>query len=490
MNILSIIIFVPIITAVILFFVKMHINTIKIIYMIVTSIIAFFTLKLYINFKQISSMQFEEHHSWISEYGINYHIGVDGVSLGIVMMNAILMPLVAIALYKLRDKRGYWINLLFVQGGIMGVALSLDLMLFYLFWEIMLLPIFLMIGLFGYGNKNFITMKFNIYTIFGSLMMLISILYIAVQYKIQFGVYTFELDELQNLILSPTESILVFSGFMIAFAIKIPIFPFHTWLIDTYKSAPTGAVIVMSALMAKLGAYAIWRVLFTLLDETSHELASYFIAIGLFGLIYFGISAMNQTNLKSMFALSSASHLSLIVVGFFVYNVYGLIGSSYLIVAHAISSSALFLMAAMLYERTKTYDITSLGGIAAVAPRFSLFFALFALSIVGVPMTAGFVAEVLIVLGAFNYNIYIGFITATTILVAMLFMFKMVSRVLYGKTSKAAENFEDLRMHELVALIPLALLVLAMGIFPNYFIKKIEPTAVSYTVVKEVSHHE
>lgn len=490
MNILSIIIFLPIITAVILFFVRIHIKTVKIIYMMTTSIITLLTLKLYINFEQVSSMQLEEIHPWISEYGINYHIGVDGVSLGIVMMNAILMPLVAIALYKQRDKRGYWINLLFVQGGIMGVALSLDLMLFYLFWEIMLLPIFLMIGFFGYGNKNFITMKFNIYTIFGSLMMLISILYIAVQYKIQFDVYTFELNELQNLILTPTQSILVFSGFMIAFAIKIPIFPFHTWLSDTYRSAPTGAVIVMSALMAKLGAYAIWRVLFTILDETSQEVAHYFIAVGLFGLIYFGVSAMRQTHLKRMFALSSASHLSLVVVGFFIYDVYGLIGSSYLIVAHAISSAALFLMAAMLYERTKTYDITSLGGIASVAPRFSLFFALFALSIVGVPMTAGFVAEVLIVLGAFNYNIYIGFITATTILIAMLFMFKMISQVLYGTVSKATENFEDLRMHELIALIPLALLILAMGIFPNYFIQKIEPTAVSYTVGKEVSHHD
>lgn len=490
MNILSIIIFLPIITAVILFFVRMHISIIKIIYIIVTSMIALLTLKLYISFEHNASMQFEEIHPWISEYGINYHIGVDGVSLGIVVMNAILMPLVAIALYKQRDKRGYWINLLFVQGGIMGVALSLDLMLFYLFWEIMLLPIFLMIGLFGYGNKNFITMKFNIYTIFGSLMMLISILYIAVQYKLQFGVYTFDLDKLQNLVLHSTQSILVFSGFMVAFAIKIPIFPFHTWLIDTYRSAPTGAVIVMSSLMAKLGAYAIWRVLFTLLDETSHELASYFIAIGLFGLIYFGISAMNQTHLKNMFALSSASHLSLVVVGFFIYDVYGLIGSSYLIVAHAISSAALFLMAAMLYERTKTYDISSLGGIATVAPRFSLFFTLFALSIVGVPMTAGFVAEVLIVLGAFHYNIYIGFITATTILIAMLFMFKMISQVLYGKVNKATENFEDLRMHELIALIPLALLILAMGIFPNYFIQKIEPTAISYTVEKEVSYHE
>ncbi len=488
MNILSTIIFLPIITAVILFFVKIHINLIKIIYMIVTLIVAFLSIDLYINFTPTSSMQFVEFYSWIEQYGINYHIGVDGVSLGIVMMNAILMPLVAIALYQQRDKRGYWINLLFVQGGIMGVALSLDLMLFYLFWEIMLLPIFLMIGLFGYGKKDFITMKFNIYTIFGSLMMLISILYIAVEHKLQFGVYSFELDKLKDLVLSPTQAILVFSGFMIAFGIKIPIFPFHTWLKETYKAAPTGTVIVMSALMAKLGVYAIWRILFTILGETSHEVAQYFIAIGLFGLIFFGISAMTQKNIKQMFALSSASHLSLIVVGFFIFDMYGLIGSSYLIVAHSLSTAALFLMVGMMYERVHTHSIKKLGGIAKVAPKFALFFVFFSLSIVGIPTTAGFVAEFLIILGAFHYNIFVGFIAATSVLIAMLFMFKMNSKILYGDTNERTTSFQDLRVHELLALIPLALLILAMGIFPNYFIKKIEPTATSYTIQKVVNY--
>ncbi|MBU1658526.1 NADH-quinone oxidoreductase subunit M [bacterium] len=490
MSTLSLMIFLPIITAFALFVTKIHINIVKTLYMIVTGIVMYLAFSLYVAFDANASMQFIEYHPWIAEYGISYHIGVDGVSLGIVMMNAIIMPLVAIALYKQRDKRGYWINLLFVQGGIMGAVLSLDLMLFYLFWEVMLLPIFFMIGLFGYGNKHFITMKFNIYTILGSLMMLIGILYVAVQYKGQFGVYSFDLYDLKNVKLGARESFFAFSGFMLAFAIKIPIFPFHTWLSETYRSAPTGAVIVMSALMAKLGAYAIWRFLFTLFPETSHALAPYFIGIGLFGLIYFGISAMSQSHLKKMFALSSASHLSLVVVGFFIYDVYGLVGSSYLIVAHAVSSTALFLMAGMLFERTKTYHIDSLGGIAAVAPKFALFFAFFALSIVGVPLTAGFVAEVLIVLGAFEYDIYVGFISATTILLAMLFMFKMISQVLYGKVSESAKNFQDLRLHELIALIPLALLILAMGIFPNYFIKKIEPTAKSFAAGKEAVYHE
>jgi len=488
MNSLSVIIFLPLITAVLLFFIRINITAVKAIYMAVTSTVAILTIKLYIDFEQTAEIQFTQMYSWISEYGINYHIGVDGVSLGLVMMNALLMPLVALALYKQRNQHGYWINLLFVQGGIMGVALSLDLMLFYLFWEIMLLPIFFMIGLFGYGKKNFITMKFNMYTIFGSLMMLISILYVAVQYKLQFGVYSFDINLLKNLVLTQTQSILIFAGFMIAFAIKIPIFPFHTWLAETYKAAPTGAVIVMSALMAKLGTYAIWRVLFTILNQTSHELSQYFIGLGLFGLIFFGISAMRQNNIKQMFAFSSASHLSLIVVGFFIFDVYGLIGASYLIVAHSLSSGALFLMVGMLHTRARTDSIRKLGGIAKVAPKFAVFFAFFALSIVGIPFTAGFVAELLIILGAFNYNIYIGFIAATSILIAMLFMFKVMSKILYGDVTKSTKDFKDLKTHELLALIPLALMVLAMGIFPNYFIKNIEPTAISYTTQKVISH--
>lgn len=490
MSILSIMIFLPIVTALLLFSIRVHINTVKIVYMLVTMFIMYLSFQLYIDFDSHGEMQFVEYYPWISEYGINYFLGVDGVSLGIVMMNSILMPLSAVALYKQRDKRGYWINLLFVQGGIMGAVSSLDLMLFYLFWEIMLLPIFFMIGLFGYGRNHFITMKFNMYTIFGSLMMLIAIIYMAVEYKEQNGVFSFSLYELQNMTLTTTQSLLLFSGFMLAFAIKIPIFPFHTWLGETYRSAPTGAVIVMSALMAKLGTYAIWRFLFTLFNDTSHYLAPYFIGVGLFGLIFFGISAMNQIHIKRMFALSSASHLSLIVVGFFIYDIYGLIGSSYLIVAHALSSAALFLMVGMLYERVHTHSINSLGGIAKVAPKFALFFAFFALSIVGVPFTAGFVAEVLIVLGAFHYNVYIGFITATTILIAMLFMFKLISKVLFSTPNKLTQNFKDLRANELFALIPIALLILIMGVFPNYFIKKIEQTAKSYTIEKEVVNYD
>ena len=204
MNTLSLIIFLPMLVALLLFFIRNNVELVKITYLFITLIVFYLSLQIYIDFIPNNSMQFVEKQVWIAEYGINYHIGVDGVSLGIVMMSAIIMPLIALSLYRSRDNGGYWINLLFVQGGVMGAVLSLDLMLFYLFWEIMLLPIFFMLGLFGYARKNFIAMKFNIYTIFGSLLMLIARLYIAVRYKQHLGVYSFIINDLQKLVLSPS----------------------------------------------------------------------------------------------------------------------------------------------------------------------------------------------------------------------------------------------------------------------------------------------
>ncbi len=473
---LSLMIFIPIITSILLFIIPLSLRITKIISLLASTIVALLSLKVYSDFQAISSLQFVEQYAWIKSYGISYHIGLDGVSLGLVMMVALLMPLIGIGLIN-RDKKGFWLNLLLAQGGIMGAALSLDLMLFYLFWETMLLPIFFMIGLYGYGRNSFISMKFTLYTIFGSLIMLLGILFLAIAYKNQFGEYSFALNDMSQVVLSEKESLFTFLAFMLAFAIKVPLFPFHTWLSDTYRSASTGAVVVMSALMAKLGVYAMWRFLFTLFETTSNELSLYFIILGLFGLIYFGILAMHQSHLKRLFAFSSASHLSLIVVGIFIYDVYGLLGSSYFIVAHALSSAGLFLMVGMLYERTKTHSLEALGGIAKQAPQFGFLFAFFALSTVGIPGTAGFVSEVLIILGAFNYNIYVGFISATSILVAILFVFTMLQKTIYSKVQSATENFYDLSKSELIALIPIAILIVIMGVFPNYFLKQIEPTA-------------
>ncbi len=487
MALLSWMIFLPIVTSILLFLLPLSLRVTKIVALAASSMVALLALLLYASFEPVAAVQFVEHTPWIATYGISYHVGVDGVSLPLVMMIALLMPLLGIGLYN-REHKGVWLNLLLAQGGIMGAVLSLDMMLFYLFWETMLLPIFFMIGLFGYGRQHFITMKFTIYTIFGSLVMLVGLLFVAVTYYQQTGGFSFALDDLRHVSLTQTEALLAFFAFMLAFAIKVPLFPFHTWLSDTYRSAPTGAVVVLSALMAKLGVYAIWRFLFTLFESTSHDVAPWFVGIGLFGLIYFGIVAIRQQHIKRLFAYSSASHLSLMVVGIFIYDLYGLSGASYLIAAHALASGGLFIMVGMMYERTRSHAIDAMGGIAVHAPRFALFFAFFALSIVGIPGTAGFVAELLIVLGAFHYHPLVGFVSAMTILIAMLFMFNMLTRTLYGEAAESAKPFRDLTRNEIAALAPIALLILAMGIFPDLFMNKIEPTVEASINAAKVIH--
>ncbi len=471
---LSLLIFLPIITSILLFLLPISIKTLKAISTSVMLVVLVIALYLYFNFESIESMQFVQHVNWIPSYGISYHVGVDGISISLLVMIAIIMPSIAIALHN-RDSKGFWLNLLLAQGGITGALLAQDLILFYLFWETMLLPIFFMIGLFGYGRNRFISMKFTIYTIFGSLIMLIGILYIANAYHEMTGFYSFSLKELSHVKLSTSESLLTFMAFMLAFGIKIPLFPFHTWLSDTYRSAPTGAVVIMSALMAKLGVYAIWRLLFTLFNQSVHEISYYFICLGLFGMLYFAIIAIHQSHLKRQFAYSSASHLSLIVVGIFIFNPYTLLGASYFIASHALSSAAIFIMIGMLYERTNTHSIEALGGIASQAPKFAFLFTFFALSIVGIPFSAGFVSELLIILGAFEYNIFIGFISATTLILAILFVFKTLAKSIYSSRENPY-NFYDLKTNESIILIPLALLIIIMGIFPNYFLQKIEPS--------------
>ena len=484
---LSWMIFLPILTSIALFLLPLPMRAVKLASIAASLTVALLALLLYATFEPTAAMQFVEHTPWIASYGISYHIGVDGVSLPLVMMIALLMPLIGIGLFN-RERKGLWLNLLLAQGGIMGAVLALDMMLFYLFWETMLLPIFFLIGLYGYGRNHFTTMKFTIYTIFGSILMLIGLLFIAVAYSQQTGHFSFALSDLKTLQLGEREALLAFASFMLAFAIKVPLFPFHTWLSDTYRSSPTGGVVVLSALMAKLGVYAIWRFLFTLFDATSFELSKWFVALGLFGLIYFGVVAMSQKHMKRLFAYSSASHLSLMVVGIFIYDLYGLTGASYFIAAHALASGGLFIMIGMQYERTRTHMIDAMGGIASVAPKFALLFAFFALAIVGVPGTAGFVAELLIVLGAFHYSPIVGFVSATTVLIAMLFVFSLMTRTLYGPPAETSATFHDLKANEIAALAPIALLILAMGLFPDHFLQKIEPTVEASIHAAKVAH--
>ncbi len=364
--------------------------------------------------------------------------------------------------------------MMILQTGVTGAVLSLDLILFYLFWETMLLPIFVMIGKYGNGMRQYNSMKIVLMTILGSMSMLFSILYIGYIHFETHEFWSFALNDLATLSLNVKTSIYLTAGFLLAFAIKIPLVGFHTWMAPAYGSAPTPAVVIMSAIMAKLGIYGIWRFGFGLFESTLVYYANIIIVFALVGLLYYAIRAITEDNLRKMFAYSSGSHLSLIALGLFLVNDYAWSGSLYFIGTHALASAGIFLMIGLTYKRFKTVNISELGGIASKAPKFTFFFAFFALSIAGLPGTGGFVAELLIIIGAFKNNMLIGVVTATTMLSAMLYIFWMLQRTLFGEANNSVE-FNDLNIREMVMLLPLVLLLLLTGIAPSLFTPFFEP---------------
>jgi NADH-quinone oxidoreductase subunit M len=423
-------------------------------------------------------MQFVKDLPWIQNAGIRYYLGVDFLSLTVLILITLLMP--PLYLYmKHEERKGYWYNMLLLQTGVTGAVLSLDLMLFYLFWETMLLPIFIMIGKYGNGMHRYNAMKILLITILGSMSMLFSIMYLGYMHFETTGVWSFALQDLSNIVFNAKTSILLAAGFLLAFVIKIPLVGFHTWMAPAYGSAPTPAVVIMSSIMAKLGVYGIWRFGFGLFETTLIYYAPYIIILALIGLLYYAVRAITEENLRKMFAYSSGSHLSLIALGLILTNVYTWSGSLYLIATHALASAGMFLMIGLTYKRFKTVQISELGGIATKAPLFTFFFAFFALSIAGLPGTGGFVAELLIIIGAFKTNFWIGFFTATTMLAAMVYIFWMLQRTLFGPDNNSVE-FKDLNMREMIMLLPLVLMLLLTGIAPSLFTPMFEPQLSAY----------
>jgi NADH-quinone oxidoreductase subunit M len=467
-SLLTNIVFLPLIFILIMGLFRVSIHMLKVGSLTVTLMVFLLVLVLTYNFDPNQTMQFITIAPWITSYGITYYIGIDAISLTILLLISFLMPLLILFLWH-EKRKGFFYNLLFLQTGVMGAVVSLDLVLFYLFWETMLLPIFIMIGKYGYGMRQFNAMKIIIMTVLGSMAMLFSILYLGYDYLQTTGAWSFALSDLSALQFDPKTSIFLASGFLLAFAIKIPLIGFHTWMAPAYSSAPTPALVVLSAIMAKLGIYGIWRFGFELFEKPLAFYTPVFVSFALVGVILYAIHAIMEKDLKRMFAFSSASHLSLIALGLIVANTYSWNGSLYLIATHALNSAGIFLMIGMLGLRLNTINISNLGGISSVAPRFAFFFAFFALGIAGVPGTGGFVAELLIIIGAFQYNIFVGVLTATTMIAAMVFVFWMLQRTIYGKTNSVTEKFEDLRSSELVILVPIAILILLMGVAPSLF---------------------
>lgn len=481
-GILSIIIFLPMLVAFLLLLMPVGPKWTRNIAFITSIIILALAIYVYFHFAYSGYMQFREHHEWITSYGINYSLGIDGLSLIILMLIATLMPTAYLLLWNGRTK-GYWVSMLLIQTGICGTLFSQDLFLFYFFWEAMLLPVFMIIGMFGTGNKVFSTIKITIYTIAGSLFMFVCILYIGVAFYNEFGSWSFQLiDLVQITTLDRSERIWLFLGFMLAFAIKIPLFPFHTWLLETYSNSPTGGVFLLSSIMAKLGVYGIVRFMLPLFPELYVEFAPFFVWLGIFGLIYFGIAALMQINIKKMFAYSSASHLGFIVAGMFSLNSYGMTGAAFLIVAHAMATGGLFLLVGKMEWNMGIRAIPALGGIATKAPIFTVFFMIMILSNVGLPGTNGFVSEFLIILGTFGFTPAAGIVSALTVLVAASFMLWMFQRAILQKTDNDTTAMVDLDKKEILGMLPLATMIIAMGVYPDWFFVKVEPTISHYLI--------
>ncbi|RXJ88631.1 NADH-quinone oxidoreductase subunit M [Arcobacter sp. CECT 8983] len=477
---LSFIIFLPAVVAFGLMITTKHVETVRNIAFLTTTVILALVLKLYIEFEPSAGMQFVTNVPWIASYGINYYIGVDGFSLTILMMIAILIPTAYLLLWEGRTK-GYWINMLLVQAGVTGSLLALDVILFYFFWEVMLLPVFLMIGIYGFGDKVFTTIKVTVYTMLGSLLMFVAMLYLGVTYHAEFGTWSFQYDSLTQITsLTYNEKIWLFLAFLSAFAIKIPIFPLHTWIMETYKNAPTGAVFLLSSIMAKLGVYAIVRFLIPIFPEIYVEFSSWFVFIGLFGLVYFGVAALMQDDIKRMFAYSSASHLSFIAAGIFSLNAFGINGALYLIIAHAIATGALFLLVGIIHDETGYKTIKDLGGLAKQSPIFTTIFAIMLFANVGLPGTNGFVSELLIIFGIYEFNHTLGYISALTVIIGASYMLWMFQRAILQDREGEALKFRDLKIKEIVGLAPWVILVFLMGIYPDIFIDKFEPTVTHY----------
>lgn len=471
---LSIIIFVPFFAALLMGLTQLRLAWLRLGAMAASLSVLSLVVFLAVSFDPQGGMQFTHRLPWIANYGITYTVGVDVLSLVLLLIIAVLMPLIYLYMWH-ESRKGYWYNMLLLQTGVTGAVLSLDLMLFYLFWETMLLPIFIMIGRYGSGERQRHAMKLVLMTVMGSMSMLLAILYLGYAYLAATGAWSFALSDLATLQFAPTASAWLAAGFLLAFVVKIPLVGFHTWMAPAYGASPTPAVVILSAVMAKLGAYGIWRFGYTLFATALEHYAPYLIALALGGMLYFAVRAMRETDLRRMFAFSSGSHLSMIMVGLLVNNLYGWGGSLYLIATHALASAGMFILIGLLFKRVRSITIGELGGLAQQAPVFAFFFVFFALAIAGLPGTGGFVAELLIIIGAFEHDPVIGAVAATTMLAAMLYVFSMLQRTVFGPTVCQEGACRDLSGRELAMLAPLALLLLLTGVAPSLFTPLLEP---------------
>ncbi len=426
--------------------------------------------------------QFVEQIPWIEVFGIQYYLGIDGISLFLVLVAILILPPALAATWSTKEKSWqFQVQTMLLQIGILGSFMALDAILFYVFFEIMLVPLYFMIGIWGGHNRIYATTKFFIYTVFGSLLLLASIIYTGILYHETFGVWSFSIIDWYDLPIPASTQMWLFAGFCLAFAIKAPMFPFHTWLPDAHYEAPTLGSVELAAMLLKLGPYGVIRFVIPLFPEAAHVYVPIIIIFGLIGITYGGLVAMVQQKLKKLIAYSSVAHMGYIIIGVFVFNMQGLAGGLIQMINHALVTGALFLCVGMLYQRTKTQEIVDYGGVAHSMPIFACFFLFFSLASIGLPGLNGFVGELMIMLGAARMNIFYAIVAAFGVVIAAVYMLWMYQRVIFGEVKNdMVRNLKDLNLREQLVLIPLAVFSLVLGVYPQPFFDHVNTTLEGY----------
>ncbi|SEM58432.1 NADH dehydrogenase subunit M [Syntrophus gentianae] len=426
-----------------------------------------------------AGMQFVEKYSWIPNYGISYYLGIDGLTLLLVLLTTFFTPICVLACWEDIQKsiREFLICLLFLETGMIGVFLSLDLFLFYVFWEVMLIPMYLLIGIWGNpARRVYAAVKFFIYTMLGSVLMLAAILYLVFQYHADTGICTFNLLELYDSVLPRSSQLWLFLAFSLAFAIKVPVFPFHTWLPDAHTEAPTVGSVLLAAVLLKMGAYGFLRFCLPLFPNAALDYGTWlFLTLGLIGIIYGAWVCIVQQDLKRLIAFSSVSHLGFVMIGIFAFNAIAMKGAILQMINHGLSTGALFLIVGMIYERRHTRLIEEFGGLSKVMPAFATLFLIVTLSSIGLPGLNGFVGEFLILQGTFmNYKLF-AILGASGVIFAAVYMLRMFQRVMYGHvTNPANAVLKDLSRREWTVLLPVLILIFWIGLYPSPFLRTTE----------------
>ena len=482
-SILTLVTFIPLAGALLLLIMPRRDREIRRFALAVSLVTFIASLHLPVHFQASQTgYQFEVNNQWITSPNIHYHMGADGISMWLVVLTTFLTPLCVLISWKSIGERvkEFFIILLVLETALIGVFVSLDLFLFYFFWEATLIPMALLIGMYGHGRKIYAAVKFFLYTMIASMFMLAAILWLYAQ------VGSFDLVVIQDAIRAgnvehfASAAPWLFLGFFIAFAVKVPLFPFHTWLPDAHVEAPTAGSVLLAGVLLKMGTYGLLRFNLGLFPEQSRANAWWIMILALIGIIYGAMVALVQPNMKKVIAYSSVSHLGFVVLGIFSFTQAGLDGATFVMLAHGVATGGLFMLAGILYERKHTYEISEFGGLATPMPVYASFFLFIVLASVGLPLLNGFIGEFLVLSGAFQARAIYGILGATGVIWSAGYLLWMYQRVFFGKVTHPSNSaLPDLDVRERVALAPAAVLALVMGVAPLIWLHDISPAVQS-----------